>query len=58
MNQNKNRRKNKNKNKKRKKVIRCKTMNKPVFEYEVCSEFSSKVNSNNLKNCENCKHSF
>ena len=54
---NKNRRRN-NENKKQKVVIRCKTKNKPVFEHEVCNEFSSKVSSNNQKNCENCKHSF
>lgn len=58
MNNNKNRRRNNNENKKQKLVTRCKTLNKPVFEHEVCSNFISKVNSNNQKNCENCKHSF
>ena len=47
-----------NNNKKPKKVIRCNALNRPVFEHEVCSQFSSKINSNNQNNCENCKHSF
>jgi len=58
MNQNKNRRRRNNENKKQKKVIRCKALNRPVFEHEVCSQFSSKVKSNNQNNCENCKHAF
>lgn len=58
MNQNRNRRTRNNENKKQKKVIRCKALNRPVFEHEVCSQFSSKVNSNNQNNCENCKHAF
>ena len=58
MNQKRNRRTRNNENKKQKKVIRCKALNRPVFEYEVCSQFSSKVNSNNQNSCENCKHSF
>ena len=56
MNQNRKRRKNENKT--QKKVIRCRTLKKPVFEHEVCSQFSSKVSSNNQNNCDNCKHSF
>jgi len=58
MNQNRNRRINKNENKKQKNVIRCKALNRPVYEYEVCSQFSIKVNTNNQKNCVNCSHSF
>ncbi len=58
MNQKRNRRTRNNENKKQKKVIRCKALNRPVFEHEVCSQFSSKVNSNNQNNCENCKHAF
>ena len=58
MNRNKNRRRQNNYNKKQKKVIRCKAHNKPVFEYEICSKFITKVNSNNQNNCGNCKHSF
>ena len=58
MKQNKNRKRNNNYNKKQKKVIRCKLLNKPVFEHEVCSQFSSKINSNNQNNCENCKYAF
>jgi len=58
MNQNRNRRPRNNENKIQKKVIRCKALNRPVFEHEVCSQFSSKINSNNQKNCENCRHAF
>ena len=58
MNQNKNRRRRNKNNKKQKKVIRCKLLNRPVFENDVCSKFSSKVNSNNQNNCENCKYAF
>ncbi len=58
MNQKRNRRTRNNENKKQKKVIRCKALNRPVFEYEVCSQFSSKVNSNNQNSCENCKYAF
>ncbi len=53
-----NRRRRNDENNKQKKVIRCKAQNKPVFEHEVCSQFSTKVNSNNQNNCGNCKHSF
>jgi hypothetical protein len=45
-------------NEKRKNVIRCKALNRPVFDYEVCSQFSLKTNVNNQKNCVNCIHSF
>ena len=45
-------------NKKPKKVIRCNALNRPVFEHEVCFQFSSKINVNNQRNCENCAHSF
>ncbi len=47
-----------NENKKERKVIRCKALNRPVFEYQVCSQFSLKINSNNQKNCMNCIYSF
>ncbi len=47
-----------NENKKQKKVIRCKALNRPVFEHEVCLRFSSKIDTNNQNNCENCKNSF
>jgi len=39
-------------------VIRCKTHNRPVFDHEVCSLFSSKSSTNNQKNCGNCTSSF
>ena len=53
-----NRRKRNDRNKIQKKVIRCKAQNKPVFEHEVCSQFSPKLDSNNQNNCVNCKYSF
>jgi hypothetical protein len=43
---------------KQKKIIRCKALNRPVFEHEVCSQFVSKTSSNDKNNCENCKHAF
>ena len=47
-----------NDNKREKNVIRCRALNRPVYEHEVCSKYSVKVNSNNQKNCLNCTHSF
>jgi hypothetical protein len=58
MKQKRNRRTRNNENKKQKKVIRCKALNRPVFEHEVCSQFSLKINSNNQNNCVNCVHAF
>jgi hypothetical protein len=58
MNRNRNRRKRNNENNKPKKVIRCKALNRPVFGHEVCSQYSSKINSNNINNCENCRYTF
>jgi hypothetical protein len=58
MSQNRNRRKYKKEDKKQNKVIRCKTLNRPVFEHETCSKFCTKINSNNQKNCVNCSHAF
>ena len=45
-------------NKIQKKVIRCKALNRPVFEHESCSKFSLKTDFNNQKKCVNCVHSF
>jgi hypothetical protein len=58
MRTNKKRRNRNNEDKKPKKVIRCKALNRPVFVYEGCSKFSSKINSNNQKICVNCAYSF
>lgn len=58
MNPNRNRRRRNNYNTKPKKIIRCKTLNRPVYEHEVCSQFNAKIKSNNEKNCENCVYSF
>ena len=51
-------RKNKNEKRQTKKIIRCKNFKQPVFDHEVCFQFSGKIDSNNIKNCDNCKHSF
>jgi hypothetical protein len=58
MNRNKNRRNQNNENTKQKRVIRCKTLNRPVFGHEICTQFCSKSNPNTTKNCENCRNSF
>ena len=58
MRQSKKRGKQKQEIKKEKRVIRCKARSRPVYEYEVCSQFNMKVSSNNQKNCVNCSHSF
>ncbi len=58
MNQNRNRRRHNTENKKQIKVIRCKALNRPVFDHEVCSLYSIKVISNTQSNCENCQHAF
>jgi hypothetical protein len=58
MNRNNNRRRRNNENKKQKKLIRCKALNRPVFEHEVCSKFSSKIKSNIQNSCENCIYAF
>ena len=60
MNRSKNRRKNQNENKVKTKVTRCGFLKRPVFEHEVCKEFILKIktDSDNQKNCKNCKYSF
>lgn len=58
MNRKRNSRTRNNKTKRQKRIIRCKALNRPVFEDEVCSQFSLKTKSNNQNNCGNCKHSF
>ena len=58
MNQNKKKRKRNNEQTKQKKVIRCKILNRPVFTYEICDQFSIKVNSNTTNTCESCAHAF
>lgn len=58
MSRNNNRRRRNNENKKQKKLVRCKALNRPVFDHEVCAQFSSKINSNTQQNCENCIHAF
>jgi hypothetical protein len=58
MKKNKNRKRRNNYNNKQKKVIRCKILSRPVFGYEVCSKFSSRISSNSQSNCENCGYAF
>ena len=58
MNKNKNKKNRKNENKIQTKVIRCKIHKRPVFEHEICTQFISNISSNNINNCENCRHSF
>ncbi len=58
MNRNRNRRKHNREEKKQNKVIRCKALNRPVFEHEICAKYSAKINSNNQKNCVNCSNAF
>lgn len=53
----KNNRRIKNLNDAEKKVIRCSLHQKPVFIYETCSNFVSKIKGDE-KNCKNCQHSF
>ena len=58
MNRNKNRRNMRNQENKSRKVIRCKQLNKPVFEHDVCSQFKAKSSANDQKICKNCIFSF
>ncbi len=58
MNRRNNRRNRNTENNKQKKIIRCKALNRPVFEHEVCSKFSSKTSTNSQKTCLNCKYGF
>jgi len=58
MSRNNKRRRRNNEKTKPKKLIRCKALNRPVFDNEVCSKFSSKISSNTLNNCVNCIHAF
>jgi len=54
----KNRRRNNMNKQKTSKVIRCTIHTKPVFEHDSCSSHASKQDSDNIKNCMNCKHSL
>jgi hypothetical protein len=39
-------------------VIRCNALQRPVYEHEVCSRYTTKTGSDTQKNCKNCKYSF
>jgi len=41
-----------------KKIIRCKSLQRPVYEHETCQQYDIKVGSESQKICKNCKHSF
>jgi hypothetical protein len=55
-----NRRRFKGEKKVKKVVTRCSYLKRPVFEHEVCEEYiqKTKTESDNQKNCRNCKYSF
>lgn len=58
MNGRRNNRKRNNENIKNKKIMRCNTHNKPVFNLDVCDQFTAKSESNTQKDCEHCMHSY
>lgn len=39
-------------------VIRCKFHMRPVYEHQTCSEYKNNSESDTMKSCKNCKHSF
>jgi hypothetical protein len=55
---NKNNRRRQNKEVVSKKVIRCVFHQKPVFEYEKCSDLLKNHEGESKISCKNCKHSF
>lgn len=40
------------------KIIRCKSKMIPVFENDICEDFSKKENTQSNNICKNCKFSF
>jgi hypothetical protein len=53
-----NQRRNRNEHTITKKVIRCNTLQRPVYEHETCVRYEVKIGSDSQKNCRTCKHSF
>jgi hypothetical protein len=39
-------------------VVRCDALKRPVYEHEVCPQYTLKTGSDSQKNCKNCRHSF
>ena len=52
--------KSKNQKERQKIIIRCNISNRPVFDYEICSEFKLRegVAPGSQHNCKTCIHSF
>jgi hypothetical protein len=58
MNPQANNRRRKNQESFTKTVVRCKVLQRPVYEHEHCAQHSVKSASDAQKNCKNCNHSF
>jgi hypothetical protein len=58
MNRRSNNRRRNNKDSIQKIVIRCDVLQRPVYEHEVCAQYTMKAESGTQKICKNCKHSF
>jgi len=41
-----------------KKIVRCGSLQRPVYEHETCTQYAMKAGSEAQKICKNCKHSF
>jgi hypothetical protein len=39
-------------------VVRCDALQRPVYEHEVCPQYTLKTGADSQKNCKNCRHSF
>ncbi|MHA2431437.1 MAG: hypothetical protein ACXACC_10475 [Promethearchaeota archaeon] len=58
MKQKRNQRTRNKQEKKSYKIIRCSMQNQPMFEHEICPQFTIKTSANDQNNCKNCKHAF
>jgi hypothetical protein len=58
MNGNNSRRQHKNQHSVEKILTRCRLIVRPMWEHEICSKFTHKVEANAQRNCKNCIHSF
>ena len=60
MNRGRSKQRNKNQKQVKIKITRCSLLKRPVFEHEVCPQYSAKPNaeSNLQENCKNCEKSF
>jgi len=57
MNNRSNNPRHKNNHEIQKKVIRCDKLHRPMYEHEVCPQYSIKSSSESQKNCKSCVHS-